>query len=153
MWYRVFGKLVKECPPEVISDALQNAGHPVRLDFKGDDLGWSSLAVTFSDRDETPIMVERYITAEDDIRDDLNTWAGWLESATYSAKAKELMEPVIQAAEMITLRKPIDHANDARLNNLCEQLSQLFAQTTLGMYQVDGLGFFDATGTLLVEEY
>jgi hypothetical protein len=42
--------------------------------------------------------------------------------------------------------------SEAVAKTLCVALSRFLAQTTQGVYQVDGEGFYDAHGTLLVGE-
>lgn len=151
MWTRVFGSTAAEPDPAELLAALHAAGLPAKADFKGDDLGWTAAALAVGVG--TPVYVERYLTEEDDIRRNLNSWAAWLETATYSPNAPPLMEKVIQAKQMITLRKPIDHADDLKLDEMCRVARLFLARATGGIVQVDGEGWYDAQGMLLVEEF
>ena len=76
-----------------------------------------------------------------------------LETMTYSPNAAGLMERVIQTQQMVTLRKPFDHADEVELEAVCELLMRSLAAASDGLYQIDGRGWFTASGELLVQEY
>ena len=94
-----------------------------------------------------------YLTAEDDLRDDLNAHAAELETMDYDPAHRPLMERVIQTQQLVTLRKPIDCADEAALETACEAAARFLAAGCRGVYQIDGRGWFAATGELLVREY
>ena len=110
--------------------------------FKGDHLGWTSGEFHFALG--SPILLARYLTKPDDLRTDLNAFAAELETMTYAPNAAGLME---------TLRKPFDHADETKLDSICEFLMQSLAAASDGIYQIDGKGWFTAGGELLVQEY
>lgn len=143
-WYRVFGR--GELPPDLadLLEHLRAEGLMVTAHFRGDDLGWTGGELVLGDHS---VMVERYLTKEDSLRAELNTWAGWLETRTAEPRHGELMRHVIGTKQLVTLR----HA-DASLNGLCETVCQWLAQQTDGVYQVDGRGFVGADGTLLLPD-
>ena len=87
------------------------------------------------------------------IRAELNTWAAYLETCDYNPNFAVLMEHMIRTKQLFTIRRPLDAANEARVDDICLGLAQLFAQTTEGIYQVDQQGFFDPNGLLLLQEY
>ena len=87
------------------------------------------------------------MTKEDDLRDELNTWAGWLETQADQPRHRELMQHVIGTKQLITLRPP-----DAALDSLCDAASRWLAGMTEGVYQVDARGFLAADGTLLLPD-
>ena len=99
------------------------------------------------------MLLARYLTREDDLRDDLNAHAAELETMDYSSNSGPLMERVIQTKQLITLRKPVDAANEVLLEKVLEEAVRFLAGATDGVYQIDGQGWFEASGELLVREY
>lgn len=152
MWYRVFGANDVEPAPAILAEHLHTAGLAVEPHFKGDDLGWTSGELRLRGNG-TPVFVERYLAAEDDIRDDLNAFAAELETCDYSPNHGMLMQHAIQTKQLITLRKPIDAADEVALEKLLDAACRLLASATDGVYQIDGRGWFTATGELLLQEY
>jgi hypothetical protein len=98
-------------------------------------------------------MLARFLTAEDDLRDDLNAYAAELETMDYDPNHRVLMERVIQTLQLITIRRPVDHADEVRLDRVVEETLRFLASSTAGVYQVDGQGWFAADGTKLLTEY
>lgn len=152
MWIRIFGRRVDEVKPATILAHLQEQGIPATGRFKGDDLGWTSAEICSSSTD-SPILVQRYLTEEDALRDDLNTWAGYLETLNYSPNNVLLMERMIQTQQMITIRKPTAHPNEVLLEKLCDTLSRFLAGTIDAFYQIDKVGWHEANGDMLIQEY
>jgi len=151
MWYRIFCRASDAPTPADLLEHLHAAGLPAVGHFRGDDLGWTAAEILLGPG--SPVYVERFLTKEDDLRHDLNTWAGFLETCDYSPNHVMLMERVIQSAQMITARKPIDHADEITTDRLCLVLSQFLAAKTDGIYQIDADGWYTATGELLLKEY
>ena len=73
--------LAEPVPVKLISRIakLRAAGIAVEPHFKGDDLGWTSGELRFPQAG-TPIYLERYLSDEDELRDDLNASAAMLET-------------------------------------------------------------------------
>lgn len=151
MWYRVFCRSGAEVKPAALMAGLGDLASRVTPHFKGDDLGWTAAELTVEVG--TPIYVERYLTAEDDLRADLNSWAAWLETRDYSPHHVALMERVIQTEQLVTLRKPIDHPNEGLLDEICTALSRTICQNADGFYQIEGQGWYAADGDELIKEY
>ena len=118
MWYRVFG--LNDAPPDLAAllEHLHAAGLPAVAHFRGDDLGWTGGELVLG---EAAVTVERYLAKEDDLRDDLNTWAGWLETRADQPRHGELMQHVIGTKQLITVRRPPDVA----LDRLCDEVHVL----------------------------
>ena len=95
-----------------------------------------------------PLLLECFRADEEGIRAELNSWAAFLETCD-GPHHVPLMERTIQTRQLFTLQNPSD---DSRLDVVCVALCQNLAALTVGFYQIDGVGFFDAAGTLLVEE-
>src|SRR5262245_58278116 len=152
MWWRVFG--LNDTTPDLAAllEHLHGQGLNVAAHFRGDDLGWTGGELALPDG-ATTVQLERYLTAEDDLRDDLNTWAAWLETQDHEPRHRALMQHVIGTRQLITIRRPLDHADEVMLERLSTVLCQWLAGQTDGVYQVDGAGFFAADGTLLLREY
>ena len=147
MWYRVFCRSLAEVTPaELLADLGASDSR-----FRGDDLGWTAGEVILGLG--TPVYVERYLTDTDDLRDELNTWAAYLETLNYSAEHVRLMEHVIQSRQLITVRKPLDQANEIEVERVCLAICQKLAQTADGIYQVEGEGWYTSNGTLMLKEY
>jgi hypothetical protein len=152
MWYRVFGRSEAEVPPAGLAAHLHAAGLAVEPHFKGDDLGWTSGELRLPGGG-TPVFVERYLASEDDIRDDLNAYAAELETCDYSPNHGKLMEHAVQTKQLITLRKPLDAADEVTVEKVLEAACRFLAAATDGVYQIDGRGWFAAGGELLLQEY
>ncbi len=152
MWYRVFAATTQEPSLPGLLEKLQLHGHSMIPHFRGDDLGWTQGELHWANGG-SPILLARYLTKEDKLRNDLDAYAAELETMTFSPHASRLMFEVTQTQQLITLRRPIDHPNEAEANAVCLIVSQHFAQEFQGFYQIDRQGWFDASGTLLVEEY
>jgi hypothetical protein len=60
---------------------------------------------------------------------------------------------VVSTTQLFTLRRPVDHANEILVENVCLGLCAFLAQKTDGVYQIDDRGFFAADGKLLLQEY
>jgi hypothetical protein len=151
MWYRVFGASADEPSPAALAAALHARGLIVEPHFRGDDLGWTSGELRLPTG--APVLLARYLTGEDDLRADLNAHAAELETMDYSPNSGPLMERVIQTKQLITLRKPVDAANEVLVEQVLDEAVRFLAAATDGVYQIDGRGWFDATGELLVREY
>ena len=63
------------------------------------------------------------------------------------------MERVIQTRQLYTLRQPVDHADEVRLEKVSLGICRFLATESHGVYQSDAEGFFAADGTLLLQEY
>jgi hypothetical protein len=98
-------------------------------------------------------LLARYLTREDDLRDDLSAHAAELETMDYSPNSGPLMERVIQSKQLITLRKPVDVSDEVVLEKVLDAAVRFLAAATDGVYQIDGRGWFAASGELLVREY
>jgi len=151
MWYRVFCRSTAALEPRELVARLANLGRPIRGEFQPDDRGWSSGALRIGTG--TPIYVERFRTADDDLRNDLNTWAAFLETLDYSPNHTRLMEHVIQSQQLFTIRKPLDNADESAADDLCRGLCTELARAADGVFQVEDEGWYTADGTLLLQEY
>jgi hypothetical protein len=151
MWYRVFGSSDVEPAPAALTAHLHDAGLAVEPHFKGDDLGWTSGELRLPSG--APVLLARYLTKEDDLRDDLNAYAAELETMDYSPNSGPLMQLVIQTKQMITLRKPVDAVDEVLLDKVLDAATRFLAAATDAIYQIDGRGWFSAAGELLVQEY
>ncbi len=151
MWYRIFCRSERITPIEELLAHLHAIGLNCQTQVRGDDLGWTGAELNFGKG--SPIYLERYLTSEDALRDDLNTWAAFLETCDYSSNHTALMERVIQTQQLITLRKPIDHADEIQLDRLCLEVCRFLALNCDGIYQIDDDGWYSAEGELLVKEY
>jgi hypothetical protein len=151
MWYRIFCRSDIPLLPSSLLEHLHAAALPVAGHFKVDDLGWTGAELSLGTA--SPVYVERFLAKEDNLHNDLNSWAGFLETCDYSPNHTLLMERVIQTQQLITLRKPIDHADEVSVDRLCLTICSFLAEKADGIYQIDEDGWYDAAGTLLLKEY
>jgi hypothetical protein len=152
MWSRVFSRSDVTPDPAALLEHLRSQSLPAAGQFRGDDFGWTRGELVVQ-AGATPVYIERYLTATDDLRDDLNTWAAWLETQDHEPRHRSLMEHVIAARQLVTIRRPLDAADEVLLERLCTAVCQWLAVQTDGVYQVDDQGFFAADGTELLHEY
>jgi hypothetical protein len=151
MWYRVFGTNDVPPDPDALRQHLHGLGFEVAGQFQGDEQGWFR-AELFSPEIHQPIALERYLATEEGIRDELNAWAAWVESAGDSPTHVRLMQQLIGSTQLITIECPAASHHQAALAQLCGAVGQFLAQQTAGVIQVDGQGFFAPNDTLLVRE-
>jgi hypothetical protein len=149
-WYRVFGTNDVQLAPGALLEAVLARGIAVTGKFHGDDLGWFRAELAVGD-DATLLPLERFLSSEEGIRAELNTWAAWLESAGASPEYLRLMQHMISTTQVFTLG-PVDADDEPALGPACVALCRFLAAETGGVYQADGQGFFAADGTLMVPE-
>lgn len=152
MWHRVFGRSASPVSPAALAAHLHAAGVRCEPHFRGDDLGWTGGELRLPGGG-TPVLLDRYLADEDDLRADLNAHAAELETMTYSPNSGPLMERVIGTKQLVVVRRPADHADEATLDRAVTLACQFLAAGCDGVYQADGQGWFAADGTLLVPEY
>jgi hypothetical protein len=146
-WYRVFGRSDAQPEPQELLATLTQAKPNIEAHFVGDDQGWFGVELRLPGLAEA-IQVQRFVAGVDDFRADLNTWAAWVETHADRENAW-LMQHLIGTAQLFVWQAPQEHQDAVNLSvMLCDYLSR----ATEGVYQVDGLGFFDATGLLLLRE-
>ncbi|MBY0461479.1 MAG: hypothetical protein K2V38_29530 [Gemmataceae bacterium] len=151
MWYRVFGSSDVEPSPAALAEHLHARGLKVEPHFKGDALGWTEGELRLAGA--SPVIVARYLTKEDDLRDELNAYAAELETLDYSPNSGPLMERVIQTSQLFILRGPVGVSDELTLDAVLDESCRFLASATEGVFQIDGRGWFAADGALLVREY
>jgi hypothetical protein len=151
MWYRVFALKSDMPQPAALQEHLLALGVDAPLEVRGDDLGWTALTVKLAEN-SAPVQLERYLADEDDIRDDLDAWAAWLETQEHDPNHLKLMQYVIGTQQLFTLRRPMDYADEDQLDRVCDGMVKFLAGQCRGIYQVDGQGFFAADGTKILQE-
>jgi hypothetical protein len=141
MWFRVFGSRETMLQPAALQQVLVNLGLDLPLHVAGDDCGWTSVEIPLT----PPLRIERYLSDEDDLRGELDSWAAAVES--WRLDAAPLMQQIIATRQLFTWQVPDNAAIE-----FYETLARHFASESAGVYQIDGLGFFAADGSLLVPE-
>jgi hypothetical protein len=150
-WYRVFGTHEAEPDPGRLLEYFHDKGVPLTGHFRGDDQGWFEVDLVFAPGAEE-VHVDRFVSTEEGIRGELNAWAAWLETLEDNPHACRLMERVTQTRQVFTFSRPAAGDDEEATDPLGIELCRFLARETGGVYQVDGLGFFTADGTLLVPE-
>jgi hypothetical protein len=151
MWLRVFGTNEIEPDPKSIADILQSSDASNVASFQRDEHGWF-VATLRAPEGATLLQANRYLASEEGIRSELNAWAAWLETQEEQGRAggvsplSELMLQVISTKQLFTIDATRVFGGDLI------QLCQFLARETAGVYQVDGMGFFDQNGACLLAE-
>jgi hypothetical protein len=146
MWCRVFAMNETAPEPEAFVERLRSVGQPVVVHAEIDEQGWWFHLEL--ERSSDVYLLDRY--RPDDLRDDLNTWAAWLEENA-GDQAIDLMQRMIGTRQLITMRRE-DRGGDAETRRFCHEVARWLAQQCDGIYQIDGEGFFRADGVSLVHE-
>ncbi len=147
MWCRIFALSETAPEPEAIVQHVRSYGSDAEVKADSDDRGWFHLELATSVG--VFLLIDRYF-AEEGIRDDLNTWAAWLEENA-GAEADRLMQHMISTRQMITMRRE-DRGRDQPSRDICHDMAVYLACFSDGVYQVDDEGFFDARGKQIVRE-
>jgi hypothetical protein len=151
LWYRVFGSNDAQIPPAALLEHLAGFGSKATGRFRGDDRGWFHAELALPE-EGGQIELERYLAEEEGIRDELNTWAAWLETQEDNPQHGRLMQHVIASRQVFTLHLAETAEGGAEGAGVCQSLCRFLAAQTAGVYQVDGQGIFAADGALLVKE-
>ncbi len=151
MWFRVFGTNDVQPDPAALLEHLKGLGVAVPGHFGGDQHGWFRVDFPYADG-SPPLRMERYLVGEDEIRDDLNAWAAWLETQEEHPNVPRLMQHMISTKQVFTLRCPRDAHDEQVVRTLCVGVCQFLARQTAGVYQIDTCGFFAPDGRELLRE-
>jgi hypothetical protein len=142
-WYRVFAGREEAPGADAVENWFRSHDPSAQAVFDGDDLGWYRAQSAGAAGE---IRIERYLTREEGIRNELNTWAAWLESLGERPNTVDLMRHIIETRQLFTVR------SETGSDSLCESFCRWLGSQVDGIYQADGQGFFAADGTLLVAE-
>jgi hypothetical protein len=151
MWFRVFGTSAGEPAPVTLLEHLHGLGLGVTGHFHGDEQGWFR-AELLGGPLAAPLVLERFLAAEEGIRAELNNWAAWIESTGEDPNQALLMRHMIASQQLFTLHLPGGPKVKETVQKIGVPLCQVLAEQTDGVFQMDGEGFFDASGTLLLRE-
>lgn len=138
---RIFGANLREPDPAALLEFLARGGVSVEGQFHGDEEGWFRLGLTYNGQS---MRAERFLVSEAGIRDELNTWAAWVEASQEDEEHNALMERLISTQQLFVL---YDFPAE-----LAERLCQYLSAQCDGIYQADARGFFTASGQLLLRE-
>lgn len=151
MWFRVFGGNEVQPEPDGILAYLHARGYEAEGHFRADDDGWFEAVLDLT-KIGVALRMNRFMAAEEGIRAELNNWAAWLETREDQPHSEPLMRRMIGVKQIFVWFFPEHLKNGGSLEKLCRQMCQYLAGLTEGVYQVDGQGFFDKDGVLLVPE-
>ena len=80
-WYRVFGSNDRQPAAEAIARHRQGLGIEVTaIEVDEDDLGWYRARLSAWPSAARTCEIERFLSSEQGVRAELNTWAAWLET-------------------------------------------------------------------------
>ena len=147
IWYRTFCASDAEPSPAALLERLNDLA-AVAGRFGGDDAGWFRAELVVAE--SATLALERFLSTEEGVRAELNSWAAHLEASGDGPETVRLMERIVQTRQLFTLGRP---AGDAPLlDDVCLALCRFLAAAADGVYQIDGRGFFAADGSLLVRD-
>jgi hypothetical protein len=149
-WHRVFGRSEREPAPLALCEALAAQGIQVRPRFRGDDDGWFACVLNIEGA-KTEVHLERYLVRAEKLRGDVNSWSAWIESRPPSPERELLLDALAATAQSFTLYAEAADEPEAGVS-VCVRLCRWLAAEMEGVYQIDGKGFYDATGVLMLEE-
>src|SRR5260370_10200347 len=149
IWCRVFATNDDAPIPALIQNYLVTLIPGASARFRSDDEGWfdADIALPVSDK---PFHLNRFLVSEEGIRTELNSWAAWLETREEHPGFARLMDHIVATRQVFTLQVDPDHHPESLECSVA--LCRFLAQRTAGIYQVDGQGFFDMDGHLLLRE-
>jgi hypothetical protein len=135
-WYRVFGS--KADVPD-----LSKLRATYRL--AANEQGWYQVHFPLLWGE---IELNRWLTKEDGIRSELNTWAAWVE-ANAGPGLDGLMRHIVTTQQLFTWSIDATAVDAAAFSAL---LCRFLCDATSAVYQIDGVGFIGADGMLLIPE-
>jgi hypothetical protein len=135
-WYRVFGSR-----PEVPDLSKLRAVY--RLAANED--GWYQVHFPLLWGE---IELNRWHAKEKGLRDELNTWAAWVE-ANGKSDVSKLMQRIVTTQQLFVWSIDPTAVDGAAFSDL---LCRFLCNSTDGIFQIDGVGFLAAGGNLLVAE-
>jgi hypothetical protein len=150
-WLRVFSTSMHAPTPAVLLACLRELSGEARGDFQGDDQGWFRAEMDLG-AGRPSLRLERYLTAEEGIRHELNAWAAWVETFENHPAHDFLMKHLTATTQIFTLELPSEAQDAGVIEELQVEVCRFLARETGGVYQVDGQGFYSADGMLLLAE-
>jgi hypothetical protein len=143
--YRVFCQSRKEPAPPALAEHLRKLHADTVVHFTGDRLGWMRAEVS-TGKHVPPLVIERFLVEESDMRPQLNSWVAWLETVEHPRR-EGVIDRVVNSQQVLTLE-----LDSSKHDRIAKDAAKYLAQTADGIYQVDDEGFFSADGLLLVPE-
>jgi hypothetical protein len=152
-WHRVFGGSDAVPDPSALVQHIRGPfGTEPTVRIRGDDDGWYAAEVLLPGT-RTPWRLDRYLVTEVGIRNELNTWAAWVETVEGNPNQGRLMQHLIGTRQVFAFELEIGDLDPiAEIDRWCHRLCRFLARETEGVYQIDEEGFFDADGGLLIPE-
>jgi len=147
MYYRVFGTTLSPVAPAALLEHMQRAGFAVTCHFRGDREGWFRADLVYPLADAR-LELQRFLSTEEGVRAELNTWAGWLESV----HQLDWLQHIISTSQIFTVQAVVEEDAEVPIDDLCVALCRYLACETSGIFQIDGQGFFTADGKCIVRE-
>jgi hypothetical protein len=145
-WFRVF-LLQEDGPkPSEIMECLQGLIPEVNGKFRTDEDGWFQLILSHSAVGE--LILDHFLTSEKGVRSEINTWAAWLESN----RQFDLMERIIQVKQILSFEVTPEMEDNSTDTLVFKRIALGLAALAQGFVHMDGVGFLESDGTLLIED-
>ncbi|MSR31007.1 MAG: hypothetical protein EXR99_05815 [Gemmataceae bacterium] len=145
-WFRIFTSLENGPEPAALMESLQKLFHGIHGNFRTDEEGW--FQVILAHPKLGTLAIDRYLTSETGVRGQLNAFAGFLETKGQFA----LMEQLIASKQVLSLEFPTEDETEPLPLDAIRNMAMALASLTGGFAQVDGIGFLDAQGVVLVPD-
>ncbi|NBR06211.1 MAG: hypothetical protein EBT92_10610 [Planctomycetes bacterium] len=145
-WFRVF-LLQEDGPkPSGIMERLQALMPEVNGKFRTDEDGWFQLILSHSVIGE--LILDHFMASEKGVRSEINTWAAWLESK----QQFDLMERIIQVKQILSFEVTPEMEENVPDALVFRRISLALAELAQGFVHIDGIGFLESDGRLLIED-
>lgn len=144
-WYRVFCASDTIPAPADLEAVAVGAGLSVSLEAAQEAEQWFWLRLQMGDE---ALEISRFLSDEEGIRVELNSWAAFLESCSEGPEHAALMERTIQSRQLFYF----ECSRMSPFADVAVRLCKRLATIAEGFYQIDDEGFFAADGSLLVAE-
>jgi hypothetical protein len=127
-------------------ECLQSLIPEVKGKFRTDEDGWFQLILDHPSIGE--LTIDHFLTSEKGVRAEINTWAAWLESK----QRFDLMERIIQVKQILSFEVTPEMDDNVSDSLVYKRLALALAALAEGFVHMDGVGFLEPDGTVLIED-
>jgi hypothetical protein len=127
-------------PPDL--EPILSAAFPgCRVALVEGEHGWTAATLYGPDSSER-LRLSRHRRDDPGVRGELQSWAAWVESCGGTPVHERLMERIIQTQQVVLLEDSL----------VAKQAAAALCRAVDGLMQMDGIGFVDNGGSILLPE-